>query len=80
MSNVLTEFLGYLGGGITTLAQDIGAGLNTAVTEMFLKTNETTGAVEGLSVFGGLIAIFAGIALAIGLTKLVFHFITSIGK
>lgn len=79
MSEVLTEFIGLIGGGITTLAKSVGSGLNTAVKEMFLAVNET-GAVTGLSTFGGIIAVFAGVALAIGLTTKIFMFITSLGK
>ena len=80
MSSVLTEFIQLLVDGISEMAQGIGSGLNEAVTAMFLKTNSTTGAVEGLSTFGGVIAVFGGVALAVGLTSLVFHFITGLGK
>lgn len=79
MSEVLTEFIGLIGGGITSLAKAVGSGLNTAVKEMFLTVNET-GTVTGLSTFGGIIAVFAGVALAIGLTTKIFMFITSLGK
>lgn len=61
MSSVLTEFIGLLVGGITEMAQGIGAGLNAAVSDMFLITDSTTHAVTGLSTFGGLVAVFAGI-------------------
>lgn len=40
------------------------------------------GATDGtytLSMFGGIVAIFAGIALAVGLTTLVTKFIMSLG-
>lgn len=62
------------------MATGIGSGLNEAVTKMFLTTDATTGAVTGLSNMGGLTAVFGGIALAVGLTTLVFHWVTSIGK
>ena len=46
---------------------------------MFLATGEN-GTVTGLSTFGGVVAIFAGVALAVGLTSLVFHWVSKIGK
>lgn len=61
------------------MATGIGSGLNEAVTKMFL-TVDAQGAVTGLSNMGGLTAVFGGIALAVGLTTLVFHWVTSIGK
>ncbi len=77
MGEILTEFIGLLVGGITELATGIGAGLNGAVTAMFLETTET-GMV--LSTFGGMVAIFGGIALAIAFVTLVFHWLESIGN
>lgn len=59
------------------LATGIGAGLNGAVTAMFL---ETTAEGMALSTFGGLVAIFGGIALSIGFVTLVFHWLESIGN
>ena len=55
MGEILTEFIGLLVGGITELATGIGAGLNGAVTAMFLETAE---GVTTLSTFGGMVAIF----------------------
>lgn len=78
MGAVLNDFIDLLVGGIQEMAQGIGSGLNTAFTEMFLETNN--GAITGLSTFGGVVAVMAGIALAIGLTRLVFLFITNLGK
>lgn len=79
MGAILTEFIQLLVGGITELATGIGSGLQTAVTSMFLETTEA-GAVEGLSTFGGVVAIFGGIALAVGLTTLIFNWVRSIGN
>lgn len=77
MGEILTEFIGLLVGGITELATGIGAGLNGAVTAMFLETAE---GVTTLSTFGGMVAIFGGIALAIAFVTLVFHWLESIGN
>lgn len=46
------------------MASGIGSGLQSAVTEMFLET-DTDGTISGLSTFGGVVAIFGGIALRV---------------
>lgn len=79
MSSILTEFISLLVGGITELATGIGEGLQQAVTSMFLTTSES-GDITGLSTFGGVVAVFGGIALAIGLTTLIFNWVRSIGN
>ena len=84
LDSVISQFIHYLGNGITDLAKYIGEGLNGAVREMFLsytvdaQTNAIT--ITGLNEFGGIVAVLFGISLAIGLTKLVFHFFTNMGK
>lgn len=79
MSAILSEFISLLVGGITDLAQGIGSGVNGFVEDLFLKVGEG-GAITGLSTFGGVIAIFGGIGLAVGLTTLIFKWIRSIGN
>lgn len=79
MSAILTEFIKLLVGGITELATGIGSGVNGFVKDLFLVTG-TDGAVTGLSTFGGVVAIFGGIALATGITTLIFNWIRSIGN
>ena len=54
-------------------------GLTTLVTEIFLVTSET-GEVTGLSVFGGITIVFAGISLAIGLSRMVVTWVQSLGN
>lgn len=79
MSAVLTEFIGLLVGGITELASGIGSGVQQYVTDLFLTTGDN-GTITGLSTFGGVVAIFGGIALAVGLTTLIFNWVRSIGN
>lgn len=83
MSAVLTEFLQLMTSGIKTMAQNIGSGISTCCREMF-TTYTTTGTgdaltynITGLSTFGAVVAIFAGISLAFGLTRLVFNLVKS---
>lgn len=78
MSAILTEIISNLTGGIQGIATGLGSGLQSLVTEMFLVTGE--GGAMTLSVFGGLITIFSGIALAVGLSRLIFTWLTTLGN
>lgn len=71
---VLNNILDILTGGITTVSTSIGAGLSSLAQSIFLTS---TGA---LSTFGILIVAFAGISLALGLCRLVYQFLTSLGS
>lgn len=76
MTAILTEIVQILVGGIQGMASGIGSGLNQMATSLFI---DTTGNTQTLSVFGGLVAVFGGIALAVGLTTLVTKWIMSLG-
>ena len=80
MSTVLQEFVSILVGGISQLAQGIASGVAEMAEALFLKTNASTHAVEGLSTFGGIVAIFAGLSLAIAITTKVYTWVTSLGN
>ena len=79
MSTILTEFIKLLVGGIKELATGIGSGVNGFVQDLFL-TVDAQGTITGLSTFGGVVAIFGGVALATGITTLIFNWIRSIGN
>lgn len=79
MGDILSEFIQLLVGGISDLATGIGSGVNGFVKDLFLVV-DSTGAISGLSTFGGIVAIFGGIALAVGITTLIFNWIRSIGN
>ena len=79
MGDILSEFIKLLIGGISDLASGIGTGVNGFVKDLFLEV-DSTGVITGLSTFGGVIAIFGGIALAVGITTLIFNWIRSIGN
>ena len=78
MAEVLNEIITLLTSGISGIATGIGDGLGNLVESIFLKVG-SEGTVEGLSVFGGVIVIFAGVGLAVGLSKLVVHWISGLG-
>lgn len=74
MTAILKQIIEILVGGITGIAQGVGQGLTTLAQEIFLGTEPGS-----LSVFGGLVVVFAGISLAIGLCRWVVNWITSLG-
>lgn len=76
MQSILSEIIQILVGGITQLATGIGTGLKSLVEAIFL---DTSGNTTSLSTFGGIVVVFAGIALAIGLCRWVMNFVTSLG-
>ena len=75
-SPILTEIIENLTGGITSTAQGIGTGINSAIKSIFI---DSTGSGDTLSTAGIIITVFAGIALALGLTYLVVHFLFNLG-
>lgn len=79
MGDILSEFIQLLVGGIKDLATGVGTGVNGFVKDLFLDV-DSTGAISGLSTFGGIVAIFGGIALAVGITTLIFNWIRSFGN
>ena len=79
MSAVLQEIVSILVGGLQSMASGIAQGLNTMATALFVTGEGTTASPYQLSVFGGIVAVFAGIALAVGLTTLVTKWIMSLG-
>ena len=76
MTAVLTEIIELLVAGISGIATGIGTGLGNLVTSIFL---DTTGDGMKLSTFGGVIVVFAGVSLAIGLSRWVVNWVTSLG-
>lgn len=80
MTAILTQIIELMVGGITGIAKGIGSGLSELAQSIFLETTGSgADATTTLSVFGSLIVIFAGISLAIGLSRWVVNFCTSLG-
>lgn len=79
MATVLSEFVNILVSGITSLATGIAGGVVAMAKALFLEVSDA-GAVTGLSIFGGIVAIFAGLALATGITTRVYTWVTSLGN
>lgn len=76
MTQVLTEIINILVGGLTSFATGFGSGLTALVSSIFL---DTTGDTTKLSTMGGLIVIFAATSLCIGMSRWVVNFCASLG-
>lgn len=75
MTSILQEIIELLVGGLTQIATGVGNGLSTLVEKIFLNADKT-----GLSTYGGVIIIFAGMAFAISLCSRVVAWITTLGN
>lgn len=74
---ILQEIISIITGGISGVATGIGQGLSTLASNIFLTG---TGENQTISTFGILVLVFAGVALALGLCRLVVKFITGFGN
>lgn len=75
----MSDMIELLTGGLTGMATGIGGGLKNLVTELFLETG-TEGTITGMSILAGVVCVFGGIALAVGLSRGVVGWITSLGS
>lgn len=75
---ILTSIIEILVGGITSMASGIANGIIAMITDLFFVSAE--GAITGLSVFGILVAVFAGISISVSLTRLVYRWLISLGS
>lgn len=74
MTTILQQIIEILVAGIKGIASGVGEGLTTLAQSIFIGSEPGT-----LTVFGGLVVVFAGISLAIGLCRWVVDWITSLG-
>lgn len=80
MSNILSTICTTLGSGIQSLGTAVASGVNSIVQGLFLTTTgEGASATTTLSTFGYLVVIFAGIGLAVGIGRLLFGWVKSLG-
>lgn len=77
---MMKSIIEILVGGITEMGKGIGGGLSSLAQSIFLQTTgEGAQATTTLSTFGILIVVFAGISLAVGLSRWVVNFVASLG-
>ena len=77
---LVTQIIAILTSGIKGIATGIGEGLSQLVQSIFFVTTtvgDTT--TTTMSTFGILVCVFAGISLAIGLSRLVVRWLSSLG-
>lgn len=74
MTNLLKEIVSLMVSGIADFGAGLASGIGGYIEGLFISS---TGQ---LSATGGIIVIFAAVALCVGITKLVWFFITSFGS
>lgn len=79
MPQVLDDFVGVLTTAIGSLASGIAGGVTAMAQDLFLQ-EDAEGHITGLSVFGGIVALFAGLALAVAITTKVYTWVTTLGN
>lgn len=75
---ILQAILEILYGGLSTGATALGSGISAFVKNMFFSLGEA-GAIEGLSPFGIIVCVFAGIALVVGIGRLIYNLLAKFG-
>ena len=77
---IVTAIIGILTAGITGIATGIGNGLKALVDNVFFTTvGEGASATTVMSTFGVMVCVFAGIGLAISLSRLVVRWLSTLG-
>lgn len=75
-SAIISEIITILTGAVAPMASAIGTGVSDFVTNIFFTG---TGEQQSLSVFAVVTLVFAGVALAIGLGRLILHWLSTLG-
>lgn len=77
---VVGQIVQILVAGITGLGQGIGAGISDFVSSLaFVTVGEGASATTTMSPYFILLCVFGAIALAVGLTRLIFNWLSSLG-
>lgn len=75
-TEIVTQIIAILVAGLQGIATGIGGGLKALVDSIFFTTVE---GVTSMSTFGIMVVVFAGISLAIGLSRLVVRWLSTLG-
>lgn len=79
-AQIVSQIVEILTSGLTAWAQAIGGGISSAVQAMFFTTTGTgADATTSLSIYAIMVLVFGGIALAVGITRLIFNWLGSLG-
>ena len=77
---IVQEIISILVSGISGIATGIGDGLKALVDSIFFTTvGEGASATTTMSTFGIMVCVFAGISLAIGLSRLIVRWLSTLG-
>lgn len=76
--DIMQQIIQIMTSGLVTFGTNLGAAVQSIVQSLFVSVDGTTGA-QSLSMFGTLVVIFCGIALAVGLTRRLFTWLISLG-
>lgn len=81
MNSVITSMIETMVSGISTYATGFGAGIKALIEALFLETTTGTGGTVtyALSTVGWVTCAFAAISLAVGLSRFVLNWVTSLG-
>lgn len=77
MTQILQEIVTLIVSGLNQFAVGFGQGITSLVSSIML---DTTGDTKKLSITGGVIVIFAGVALCFSLSRWVMNLVTSLGS
>ena len=80
MQGVLSEIINLLVSGISGIASGIGQSLQQLVTAIFLTGEGTQASPYALSVYGAIIIVFASVALAVGLSRFIVNWLSSLSN
>lgn len=76
---ILQSIIEILYGALTQGAQKLGEGISAMVKFMFFEVPAEGGAISGLNPFGMIVCIFAGIALTVGIGRLIYNLLSRFG-
>lgn len=76
---IVTEIISILTAGISGIATGIGNGLKALVDAIFFTTTTGDNPTTSMSTFGIMVCVFAGISLAIGLSRLIVRWLSTLG-
>lgn len=76
--SILTQIIEILTGGLTSFGTGLGSGIQSIVQALFVSVDSTSG-TQSLTIFGTLVTVFAGIALAVGITRRIFNWVITLG-
>lgn len=74
---LLNEIVEILVGGIVKFGSGLATGINGFVQGLFI--GQGAEGAQTLSVFGQVVAIFGGVAIAIGITRRLFNMVATLG-